>query len=286
MCATVVLLLGCTEETTVDESIQTDDATADLDVSLEALQLEEGEERIFVMPAPLQVATALTLHNVEFEPGLVLIPSNEIPVAPKYNKAFSMGAYVIDLGYCAVFGHGDEAIDLLDALRTMGNDLGVDGYDEALIQRFENNKENQDSLSYLILMGYEMAHDYIRTNQREELGLVVLAGTWMEGLYLSSHYPELHNDRNYYTFIAQQKYYLENLIILMSRFSDEDVQQIVNRLKRLYGLFDSFVSVADMTIENNLTIPDNFTDKMEEIRIEVTDFRNEFVIQKRPTSDT
>lgn len=272
-----LVLISCGEDSEPVDTIDLETGVEDLDVSLEALHLEDGEERIFVMPAPLQVATALNLHGVEYNRDIVIDPPFENSNLPKFIKAFNMGAHVIDLGYCSIYGEGESAVALLQALRAMGDDLGVDGYNEDIVNRFELNQDDADSLSYLILEGYEMAHEYIRQNKREEMGLVVLAGSWMEGLYLTCQYPELENNERFYTLLAQQKYYLENLIILMSRFEEEEVQDIVYRLKKLYVLFDGLDTTADMTQENDLEIPADFSAIMDQIRAEVTDFRNAYV---------
>ena len=108
------------------------------------------------------------------------------------------------------------------------------------------------------------------------MALSILTGSWVEGMYLSCQYSELRTDSKFYVLIAQQKYYLENLIILMSRFEDADVQDIVYRLKRIYLMFEEVEAIPDMT-EANLAVPDSFQAAMDAIAEEVTSFRNVIV---------
>ena len=153
----LALLVACSTESENIDEVETDQEE-EINLSLEALNLEEGEERIFVLPAPLQVVTALNLYEGPYNRNLLPEVVSGVDLHSKYGKAMSLGAYVIDLGYASVNERGDDATDVLDGILGISKDLGIEGYDESLIERFRLNKDNRDSLSVLILTGYEMAH--------------------------------------------------------------------------------------------------------------------------------
>jgi hypothetical protein len=52
-----------------------------------------------------------------------------------------------------------------------------------MVRRFENNIYHQDSLYAIILQGYGQANAYFQSNRREELGMYILSGSYIEGLY-------------------------------------------------------------------------------------------------------
>lgn len=276
----VILLGACSSDSETSNEIIAD-SEQEINLSIEALNLEEGEERIFVLPAPLQVATALNLYSANYDHTLLSEVKTGVDLHSKYGKAMSLGAYVIDLGYAAVNNQGEDALGILDGILSISKDLGVQGYDKNLIERFRQNKDNPDSLSFLILTGYELAHEYVRQNRNEDLALSILTGSWVEGMYLSCQYPELVTNPKYYELVAQQKYYLENLIILMSRFEEEEVQDIVYHLKRIYIMFDSIEAIPDMTA-TDLTVPDGFQEEMLAISAELNDFRSTIINGQPP----
>ena len=72
------------------------------------------------------------------------------------------------------------------------NELGiVSPLTRNMIKRFEANTTNQDSLSKIILEAYEESHKFFQRNEREGMGLLILTGCFIEGLYLASSIDEM-----------------------------------------------------------------------------------------------
>ena len=92
---------------------------------------------------------------------------------------------------------------------------------------------------------YRDADAYLFNNDRNEIGILVLAGGWIESLYiLTKILPQTNNSEDILDRIGEQKYPLDNLIELMrpyhGKISDE-YDNLLLQLVELASVFDGVV---------------------------------------------
>lgn len=217
---------------------------SDLD-DIENQSPRSGEElgdnlKVFMLPSPLQVASAIRIFDMEYYEKL-LSPTNtstaNYPTA--YLKSLNMGIYGIDMGYTTIYERKQDAIHYLSNIEKLAQELQIiNAFKTETVKRFENNISNQDSLYQIILQSFSSAHKYLQDNDREHIGLLVISGSFIEGLYLITQLTEKKKTRKVLNLIAQQKIYLENLIELLGRFeSQEDIAGLISKFNGLNELF-------------------------------------------------
>ena len=187
-----------------------------------------------------------------------------------------------------------DAAAYFGAIRTLSKELGImNTFNEETMKRIERNNGNKDSLLYIASIMYRESDQYLMDAERNEVGALILAGGWVESLYLLTHIqlakdmkPEIKD------LIGQQKSALNNLIDILrphyGKISNE-YDSFLENLSELAAIFDdinvkyTFKSVKTDEA-NRITIVDSQTEtvideqhietisrKIERLRNDITD---------------
>src|SRR5690606_20142885 len=101
--------------------------------------------------------------------------------------ALNLGVYAADIGYLTSYDKTQEAIDYLAACKTLADDIRLIGtFDSQLLERFEKNISNKDSLTTLLDKTMKDSQKYLRDDNRNKLSSLVIAGSFIEGLYIAT----------------------------------------------------------------------------------------------------
>ena len=195
--------------------------------------VDSNNLRVFTLPAPLQVATLLKSEKLAYNEKL-LVPSRKAKVEypSNYIRALNLGVYTIDLAYATVYEQHQTTLNYVNTMQSLVQELGISsGVSGSMVKRFENNIKKQDSLYHIILQAYSQANAYFQNNKREEVGMYILSGSYLEGLYISLHYKEIPNNMILRNLIGQQKLFLENIVELLQY--TEDKPETVDLLRKL-----------------------------------------------------
>lgn len=198
--------------------------------------------------------------NAEYNPSLLNDPEN----ANKYNlesaKALNLGIYGSDLNATNVFDQTQESMLFLKCVNILAKSIGVsNAFDEQMVNRMEANKQNRDSTLEVISGAFKKADKILKDNGRPGTSSLIVAGAWIEGMYLAINTA---NDTKYDAMaieILKQKESLGYLIelLIVSKISD-DSNYVLDDLKSLQSEFDS-VSDAKITIASLKSIDAKIT---------------------------
>jgi hypothetical protein len=206
------------------------------------LGLKSGESKVFTMPTPLQMGTALSLMDVSYNES-ILWPHGDVLKTSDIDLSLTLGMYLTDLGYTTVYNNTQKSIRYAKDIQYIMDELPIAYYvNDGFKNRFNQNRENQDSLCKIILEGYNEANQHIIETENEGLGLLVLTGAYIESLHLvfSSDFPAEYVNEYNRVFI-QQKLFLDNFIILLSGFKkNPEILIVLNHLKELKIMFNVF----------------------------------------------
>jgi hypothetical protein len=231
------------------------------------------EEVMYNIPSPTEIPYMLQATGAEFNPSLVN-PKNK---ADKYlsindKAALNLGVYAADVGYLASYDKTQEAIDHLAACKTLAENLNVIGaFDVQVLERFEANISNKDSLSILLDNTIKKTESFLKDDNRKKLSALVIAGSFVEGLYISTgmikSYPKdlLPKDERatiltqLIRVILEQKKSVSELIKMLSVVDQtESITAMIGDLKALETAYAALN--IDEQIKNNkadLVLSDN-----------------------------
>jgi len=229
--------------------------------------LMEIDGKLFSIPSPIQTALLIKDVGSNYNMDLLNRPQNIDLYSTSFSKGINLGIYGADLGYVTIYEQTQDAIGYLTIIKRLAHDLGISGaFDISLLERFEANLGIRDSLLSLVSDAFRASDSYLKNNQRNDIGALVLAGGWVESLYFSCIIAESTHNDDVISRIGNQKSTSNNIIqLLMPYYSKSDYTSFIDQLIELNEVFKS-VEVTyeykepEVDAANKLTVINSVTD--------------------------
>lgn len=201
--------------------------------------LLEIEGKVFSFPSPVQTAILIKDVGSTYNASLLNKAASYTQYSTGFKKAINLGIYGADLGYVTIYEQTQDAISYLKAVKSLANDLGVSGaFDMKLLERFEKNIGNKDSMLALVADAFRASDAYLKNNERSDVGALVLAGGWVESLYFSTMVADVTKNAEVITRIGAQKNSCKNLVqLLMPHYNKEEYTMFIDQLMELNDVF-------------------------------------------------
>lgn len=246
--------------------------------------------QIFSIPSPIQTALLIKKSNYSYNKGMLNNTQNYSRYDTKYKKALNLGIYGADLGYISLYDQSQDALSYFASIEKLATDVGIaDVFSTSLAKRFQANMGNHDSLLSMVSESFKKSDAYFKDNKQGDVGSLVLVGGWIESLYFAVKANDQKNQKEVVRRIAEQKISLQNLIKMLSVYSDRpDYADLIKKLTDLSNVFDNVefvynyippsVDVKTKTTSINSTSDVKITpeqlkdisDKVEAIRNQIT----------------
>ena len=181
--ATLILGLASCSKSGEDK----DQNSREFDEANEALR-HQIDEVAYNIPPPSEIPYLLQATGAEFNQNLVNSREKVDQYTSQNDKAaLNLGVYAADIGYLTSYDKTQEALDYLTACKTLSDDLGLIGtFDAELLEKFEKNISNKDSLTRLLDRTMKDSQNYLRDDSRNKLSSLVVAGSFIEGLFIAT----------------------------------------------------------------------------------------------------
>jgi hypothetical protein len=203
---------------------------------------KEVEEIIYPLPTSFEVTNMLNDIGVPYIIGI----SNPVENVEKYftekSKALNLGVYGADLSYASTYNINQEVILYLESSRRLTDDLEISAiYNEELLEEVEKNINNKEKLVDIITNSFYNIYEFLQKNGRENLSLMVIAGSWIEALYLTTHVSaSIHHNYNIVKIVHEQKATLDNLVNILQEYKDDpDITELLHDLNPIKEVYDS-----------------------------------------------
>ena len=244
----IALTFGSCKLSTKEGGEQTDiespyDEKRDLD--------KEVSEFIYPLPDSYEVTEMLNRIGIPYMLGT----SNTVENVNRYftakSKAYNIGVYGSDLSYASTYQMTQETMLYLEAVNQLGSDLGISSiYNEDLLNRIDQNVNQKDSLIEIISTTIYETYDYLNKNGKGDLSILMVAGGWVEAMYLTTNVSaNVHNNPEIIKIIYNQKPGLDKLIeIVEAKKDNPDVKELLDDLQPIKEAFNAATS-ENMTAE-------------------------------------
>jgi len=247
-------------------------------VSKQAKQAEDSsmttKEEAFKSVTKYPIPTAFEVIKLLNKAGATYILSINNPVenVDKYiatkSKALNLGVYGADLSYASTYQMKQETMNYLKVSKKMIDDLQItSAFNVEFAQRVEKNIDNKDSLIQIISNSFYDTYEFLVNNGKDNTSLLVMTGSWIEGLYLTTQIAIVSkNSEDFLKIVANQKEPLNKLVELMKPYeSDKDIAEMTQELKPLVDIYAT-VGADQITKEQFEQILKHITD----VRTKVT----------------
>ncbi|MEM6829986.1 MAG: hypothetical protein AAF551_05690 [Bacteroidota bacterium] len=215
-------------------------------------EIEEFVEKEFTYPIPTSFEVTQMLNNAKtaFNSEIVNDPKKADQYVTTWQKATNLGVYGADLSYAATFDKTQETIDFLDVSKKLIDDLNIStAFNENMAERIEGSMENIDSLIYIISESFYDTYNYLNQNGEEKTSILVIAGSVIEGLYLTTELVKMsENKAELMDVLGNQKAQVTKLVELMEKFQDDtNVAKVLPDLRYIDLVFDQLGDDGKMT---------------------------------------
>lgn len=190
--------------------------------------------------SPVEIANLLQTLEVPFSQQYLASSINPNKQSTNFDKALKLGILGADLGYLNMYEKTSSSLDVLSSIRMLAEDIKVGQFfDFELIKRLSQNRSNLDSLLFISTNSYNQVDNYLRSNDRGQLSALMIIGVWIEGQYLATQVVSQVPDKRLSDRIGEQKIILNDLLLLISPYCNEDAESIalckdLMRIKDIY----------------------------------------------------
>tara|TARA_B100000809_G_scaffold49028_1_gene43853 strand:- start:25967 stop:26872 length:906 start_codon:yes stop_codon:yes gene_type:complete len=257
-----VLVVSCGDQEVTDYQIEAPVEKSDPNSS----QLMEIDGKVFSIPSPIQTAILIKNAGTNYNKDVLNEPSKVTNYSTNFKKAINLGIYGADLGYVTMYNQTQDAISFLTAVKSIADDLGVSSaFDLELVERFEKNIGNQDSLLALVSDAYKSSDRFLKGNDQNDIGSLILAGGWIESLYFANSTAEMTGNKDVIKRIGEQKTTIYNLIKLLTPYySKPKFTALVDDLMELNEIYEQVESTytyvkPSVDVENKITTVNSTT---------------------------
>ncbi|HRH71087.1 MAG TPA: hypothetical protein PLB89_16410 [Flavobacteriales bacterium] len=237
-----LLIASCGGSDTASDGTQSD--TLAVDTTPKETELINVGGQLFSIPSPVQTALAIRKAGLKYQKDLTAPLDKGDVVVGKVGQSLVLGMYGADMAYVTVHKDGQRAMATMQAIEKVGNKLELtNSFDRALLEKFKANLGSEDSLLQFSGTAFRAADQYLKNNQRDDVSALVLAGGWLESLYLTISDPAAAKDQTLVNRIGEQKNTLAALVELLERSDKEKAATtFIAGLKELNALFAGITS--------------------------------------------
>lgn len=195
---------------------------------------------IFSIPSPIQTALLIKGSGAGYSKGLLNDAHKSSQYSTNFSKALNLGIFGADLGYVTIYDQSQDAIGYLNAAKKLSDGLGISAaFDQPTIERFTKNLGNKDSMLVLVGVAYRSSDAYLKSNDRNDVSGLVLAGGWVESLYFTTDIYKTKPKEDVKLRIAEQKLSLQSLIKLLTPYySQPEYTKFIDNLYDLSTVYD------------------------------------------------
>ncbi len=226
---------------------------------------------MYRLPSPIELYTALEEADAKFNKDILNSSDKVSNYITTTSRGINFGIYASDLAYCTAFAKPQQTFLYFKAAKKLANELGlVEGFDDDIMQRIENNLYNSDSLLQITSDSYYYACLYLEEQGKSDLLGLITVGGWIESIYIAIESISKYDPESpIVELVADQQFLIENLISYLGTVSQtEHIIKVNAKLEKLKTIFNKLYGNSDVRITKA---------QFEEISKEVKALRNELI---------
>ncbi len=207
---------------------------------------------------PVPTSYDITKYIYQAGAPYILSLSNGPEKAGEYitqrDKVLNLGVYAADLCYATTYMMKQGTMNYLEASKILIEDLGISTtFNTTYADRIEINIDDRDSLIAVVTESFDDTWNYLVENQQDVLARLVVCGSWIEGVYITTHVALKAIDNTaFLEALAKQKVSLNELVILLEPV--KDVSEVSDLYTGLFEIQEFFEGVGDIMTDEQLKV--------------------------------
>ncbi|MEZ4738359.1 MAG: hypothetical protein R2818_03150 [Flavobacteriales bacterium] len=255
--AAAAFLAACGGEPPPQDSLNVENG---LDSATLAERMQKTKNIFYNIPSPMETAALLKKAGAEYNSKIL----NDVKNVDKYTaasaQALNLGVYGADLSYASVFNHTQESMFYTSCSRKLADRLGVmSAFNDSTLELMQAKMNDRDALLDIISETYWNVDGYLKENGRDNISALMIAGGWVEGLYIATQVSSTNDSPELRQRIAEQKFSLDDLAALINSYDVKDtrldgVKEDLKGLQALYADVQQGAPGSGTSQENGVTV--------------------------------
>lgn len=282
-----MLITSCGGSGDKEETTDTD-TTETMDPKLKE-KIEHTQKIVYSVPSPSEMITLLQNAGAKYNYKLLNDLKNVDSYTSTKSRGLNLGIYGADLNYANIFDNTQETMFYIQCTQKLAEALGIENaIGDKIVTRAQDNVDNKDSMINIISEMFWEMHDYLEQNDKMEITAYVIAGGWIEGLFLATQtVDEKKPNMEIVQKVADLKLSLDHLISLLGTYDkNENLDVIIadmNRFKTIYDKLETTKSETTVKEEGETTVISGGTaikitmDQFKEIKALALEIRTDYV---------
>ncbi len=202
----------------------------------------------YPIPTAYEVTNLINRAGVAYIIGITNPPAKAESYLTEFDKAINMGVYGADLAYVTTYNMKQETMDYMKVLRKLVDELQIStNFNTELARKVESNIDNKDSLINIISQSFYDTYNFLINNGKDDMSIMVLVGTWVEGLYITSMAANTSlQAADMLMIVANQKASLNTLVEILDAHKESadiaKLRQLLDPIITEYGKVSGAVS--------------------------------------------
>lgn len=219
-----------------DELISADSLSTDAPLKLSEEVISDVIQNI---SSPVEMASLIKSTGVAFSQKILNDPDNLDKYNTSFKRALNLGVFAADLGYINTFDKNSIVISYLLAVKNLAEGIKVGQFfDFSALKRLATNSNNLDSLMEISISSFNKMDSYLRSQNRSNVSTLIVAGTWVEGMYITGSVIEQTNNEELINRLGEQKDIVNILLIILENYkNDPNFTELSSYLKDLKDLY-------------------------------------------------
>ncbi len=273
---------------------EADDASLDVPADNAAVydDLRQAEKIFNALPSPLESAMLVKSAGARFNDDLLNPTENARNYVTNKSMALNLGIYTCDLSFASLYDQTQLIINYMNSAKQMADGLGIlEAIDQEQIDNLEENITNKEVIMDIVSETFMNSNSYLEENGQPAIAAIVLAGGWMEGLYISTQLVDMNdfNGNKLVGRIIDQKLSIDILLnLLESNKGNPAVDELIQQVTRVKLIFDKikletspvrpeYDQASDVTFLKSEVSTDMTPAIFKELASTVADIRSTFV---------
>lgn len=279
-----LIIVQCSSESSADdtkisnENLSESENSHSIEIDIDTTEYDYS----FVAPSPIQIASILQKAEMKYMDGITNEISNNDNYTTVFHQSINFGVYASDIAYCVTNEKYDEAGNYMKVIKDLSNKIGLETIFQSsnLIQRFEDNIGDQDSILDLLIYIQTNTDDYIQDNELNDLNVIYFTGAWIEGMFLGTQTIVGDVDKKISLLLSEQMTIANALIKGLEHIEDknDDIIDLTDQIKDVVEEYNNLWSNKQAGENIEYLDIELKHEEVELISSMIVDLRNEIIL--------
>ena len=267
------------ENEVIEEQVSESESTHSIEFDIDT----NDSDYAFVAPSPIQIASILQKAEMKYVDGVTNSIENLDNYTTIFHQSINFGVYASDIAYCVTNNKYDDAGEYMKVIKDLSNKIGLETIFQSsnLIQRFEENIGDQDSIMDLLIYIQTNTDDYIQDNGLNDLNVIYFTGAWIEGMYLGTQTIVGDSDKKISILLSEQMTIANSLIQGLEHVQDQndDISDLTDHIKEVVEEYNNLWSNKQAGENVEYLDIELKHEEVELISSMIVDLRNEIILK-------